>query len=573
MASGLLLYLLTGAHSIVTGDNPEFVGAAASLGVPHAPGYPLLTLIGHVFTWLPLGSTVFRLTILAALLSTATIGLVYATALRVTSSDLASFGAAVALAGTPVFWRWSIQFEVFSLNNFLAALVLYLLVRWKDEPRRDSMLIGAAFAFGLGLANQQTIALLVPAVLWVLWLNRRQLKRRPSTVALAAGALIVGVLPYLYVPLAASRHPLINFDDVHSASDFWRLIGRGDYGGLQLAGSSNTGSPFGRMWYLALASGLVGVLAVLGVARARRRSPWFLWFVAAGFGVAGVLFMFPANINPSPLHLRYVIERFFLLPIVIIAPLAAFGVVQLAGWGAARIGERRAALAATGLVAVLAVAGVAANYQDNDLRSDTVTAHYAEDILASLKPNAVLFVTGDESDIPLLWAQAAENLRPDVTVLVSPLLPADWYLRNIEARGELAVPSTVTVLILIQANPSRPFAAIGDLPDKSIDGQYYLYRDGLVNDLIPQAQDIAVSQLASDNQNQLEKYRIPKHRDIKARSFEKTILDAYASIPYAVGQQYDQGGQASAAITWYEKALDIDPDLPKVREALDKLQK
>ena len=48
-----LLYAMTMCRAVYWYDSAEFAAHAASLGVPHPPGYPLYTLIAHAFTWLP----------------------------------------------------------------------------------------------------------------------------------------------------------------------------------------------------------------------------------------------------------------------------------------------------------------------------------------------------------------------------------------------------------------------------------------------------------------------------------------------------------------------------------------
>ena len=44
------LYLRTAARDIVFGDSPELTGAAITLGVAHPPGYPLWTMLAHIFS-------------------------------------------------------------------------------------------------------------------------------------------------------------------------------------------------------------------------------------------------------------------------------------------------------------------------------------------------------------------------------------------------------------------------------------------------------------------------------------------------------------------------------------------
>ena len=44
----------------VVGDTSELITAAITLGVVHAPGYPLFTVLGHLFSVVPVGPLPFR---------------------------------------------------------------------------------------------------------------------------------------------------------------------------------------------------------------------------------------------------------------------------------------------------------------------------------------------------------------------------------------------------------------------------------------------------------------------------------------------------------------------------------
>src|SRR5437773_9061788 len=59
-----ILYFLTAARDIVVGDSPELTMAAVTLGVAHPPGYPSFTMLGHLFSLLPLGPIPFRINLL-----------------------------------------------------------------------------------------------------------------------------------------------------------------------------------------------------------------------------------------------------------------------------------------------------------------------------------------------------------------------------------------------------------------------------------------------------------------------------------------------------------------------------
>src|SRR2546430_16752282 len=94
-----ILYFLTAARDIVVGDSPELIMAAVTLGVAHAPGYPLFTMVGHLFSLLPLGPIPLRVNLLSVACDALAIGIIYLSALRMTRSQLAAAVAALLLAG------------------------------------------------------------------------------------------------------------------------------------------------------------------------------------------------------------------------------------------------------------------------------------------------------------------------------------------------------------------------------------------------------------------------------------------------------------------------------------------
>ncbi|HUT25159.1 MAG TPA: DUF2723 domain-containing protein, partial [Sumerlaeia bacterium] len=53
MAVGLVLYTRTLAPTVTAEDSGELIAAAHCLGVPHPPGYPTFTVVGHLFSRLP----------------------------------------------------------------------------------------------------------------------------------------------------------------------------------------------------------------------------------------------------------------------------------------------------------------------------------------------------------------------------------------------------------------------------------------------------------------------------------------------------------------------------------------
>lgn len=61
------IYLMTLAPTVWFIDSGELAAVATTLGIAHPTGYPLFTIIGHIFSLLPIGSEeVYRLNLMSA---------------------------------------------------------------------------------------------------------------------------------------------------------------------------------------------------------------------------------------------------------------------------------------------------------------------------------------------------------------------------------------------------------------------------------------------------------------------------------------------------------------------------
>lgn len=141
------------------GDTPELITVAVTLGVAHPPGYPLFTMLGHLFSLLPIGPLPFRVNLLAVVCDALTVAVVYFTALRLTTERIAAALAAIVLAVNLTFWAWALEAKVFPFNNLLAALLIYFLVRWHAQPERAGQIDPAKLICQSESLNLSAIAL------------------------------------------------------------------------------------------------------------------------------------------------------------------------------------------------------------------------------------------------------------------------------------------------------------------------------------------------------------------------------------------------------------------------------
>src|SRR5262249_17586173 len=144
---------------------------------------------------------------------------------------------------------------------------------------------------------------------------------------IAVGALVAGLLPYVYLPIAASSHPALNWGDPTTLSRFYAVILRKDYGSARLVAGGKTGSVGENLQLLftVLAKGFVFVgllLACAGLWWAWRRRRAEGTALALAFLVAGPIFMMYARPSYEVALSKGVYARFFILPSIPLAVLA-----------------------------------------------------------------------------------------------------------------------------------------------------------------------------------------------------------------------------------------------------------
>ncbi len=285
----MAIYLPTLSPSVVLDDGGEFQMVSAVLGVPHPTGYPLLMLLGWLFSRLPVGGDVaFRVTLLSTVSTAAAMALLYMLVRESGGRRLAAVAAALTAAAAPRVWMHAAAAEVYGLAAALGLLGLWLLLRWESGK---TPLWAVALAFGFALTHHISLRLLGPAVLLFILAAQPRLVLQPRRWLPALACLLLPLALYLYVPLRAAYYTgqpelagrVLGFRKVVAAGYVTpHYFGEGTLGVILATGYSNLFFNTGGNWPKALAdyARLTGQqfpivalpLIVLGaIALARRR--------------------------------------------------------------------------------------------------------------------------------------------------------------------------------------------------------------------------------------------------------------------------------------------------------------
>jgi len=405
-ALGLGLYVYTLAPTVLPSNSGEFQFVADILGIAHPPGYPLFTMLGKLFTLIPVGDVAYRVNLMSAFFAALTLALVSRTVRRATDSAWGGVAGALALGTSTTFWAQATTANTRSLTAFFTALALFALVSYAKK-RKEVYLILIALAFGLGITHHGSLVFLIlPFIVFLLVTDISLFTRlRPLLKPLLAFLLSLSVL--LYLPIRGILGTAFGPPDIATPVGFLNhVLARGFRGDMFYFASS--GLLLERFAVLTnildfqfglglLVAAALGALIMLG-------KNWRLLLLCGGtIAVQAVITI----TYRAPETVEYLIPAYVPLAIII-----GYGAAVLSRWS--RFKALNACLVA--LVMLLGVIHLANRYPSFAwLSEDRSARQYAESVLSSAPPDALLLANWHWAT-PLWYLQYSEGVRPDVEV-------------------------------------------------------------------------------------------------------------------------------------------------------------
>ncbi len=483
----LALYYMTLAPSITWEhdgvDSGDLVATIHTLGIAHPPGYPLYVLLGKVFTFLPVGEVAYRVNLMSALFAAISVPLAYSTMLLLqpdaadkVNNTIAAAAAAFLLAFSHTFWSQAIIAEVYSLNAFFVALIVYLATLFRFTGK-DKLLWMLFLTLGLSLGNHLSVLLFLPGMLFLILRSGRP---KLSTCLAMAGFLLLGLSIYLYLPLRAAQSPPINWGDPDTWSRFWWTVSGSIYREYALA------LPLvylpGRIvsWMSMLAQQFTWpglALGLLGI--------WDFWDYERDYLVfsltsfAGVV-TYALTYNTTDSYV-YLIPSYLLFTLWIARGVSFLLSETLYPWLRKKRGlssSRPHLLSLVGLpLLLLPMFLVYSSYPLLDLSDDRAAYNYAALVFAGVPSEALIIADTDAHIFSLWYFRYVVATESEVVVLAKGLIQYQWYRENLSwHHPQMIVPSSdegpyTLLFALIDANlPYHPIYLTD--PDDEILARY-----------------------------------------------------------------------------------------------------
>jgi hypothetical protein len=256
VVAGVLFTTL--APSLDKIDSGELAAVQYTGGVAHPTGYPLFTLVGWLFSRLPIGTPIWRLNLLSLLFVAGGAFLFMQATYRFllvpifqpktkqvgdnsakqkkkvaqqpvqiavpkTPALIASVIAGVALAFSRTFWEQGTSIEVYSLHVLLLGLLLFMLAKaWAAPAGALKPWLGVAVSLALAFGNHLTTVVTLPAIAVLFFAKHKFTLPAFKTLGwMLAVFFPLLICLYAWLPLRSGTSPAMNWGSTDGWDFFW----------------------------------------------------------------------------------------------------------------------------------------------------------------------------------------------------------------------------------------------------------------------------------------------------------------------------------------------------------------
>lgn len=448
----LAVYAYTANPSIDVIDAGELTTVACTLGIAHPTGYPLFSMIGWIFTHLPIPlRMVYKANLMASFFCAAGIFFFFrflvfflggfslrradakpAAPSRKNETDnrraviIPAICGTLILAFSKTYWAQATSVEVYSLHMAFVMMLLFIFTKaissGAGERPQGRFWYFFGYVLGLAFCNHMTTIMLAPAFLWAYFYTHRFGWNSWKKLFTLAPFFIFALTAYLFLPIRASEHPVMNWGDPSTFERFILHVRAQQYHFLMFASTKTTIIQVQRFFESLPANFLYFplIFALLGIWKLWKSNKAVLLFQAlAFFGCLG----YAVNYN------IYDIDSYFLIAYIAVGIWATAGIAFLLSY-------LRWRTYVVGTICVLVcLLPLVFNYQYENENDFYLVEQYVDDLFSSVEPGGIVFTTQfDYFESGTNYIQRVENKRKDIIVLGQKLLDFPWYYSQLAER-------------------------------------------------------------------------------------------------------------------------------------------
>jgi len=548
-------------------DAGEMATVIHTLSVAHPPGYPLYTLIGKIFVLLiPFGNVAYRLNLMSGIFSVLTAIILFRIITKVNETRMRGGNlsalipksflifSAVIFAFSYLQWYLSLVSEMYTLNTFFSALLIYLSFLYVLNKKPSTRYV-FAFLYGLSLGNRMDLLLLAPGFIYLFWKTRPANKINVTLLIF----FLLGLSIYLYLPIRSAQSPVIDWNHTANLNNLWSTLTRKTHGGtldLISAGYAKGENfiPDMLFYFRHLFEGFayIGpILGIIGLVFLWRNNRMFfittlLWFICSG-----PLFIYLGNMPPNT-HALAVLEAHFLLPNVIFFIWIVIGLIIVAG---------KYRYSGYVIVIGLILVNLQSNYNDLNKRTNFFAYDYANNVSKSMEKDSIVVLKEDVQLFSMWHEQKVKNKRKDISIIAQGLAGSKWFQKANSEIYLTRLDTTENWQEFLSRNNRQVYVS-GDVEINNLPGYNFLLC-GLVSKITNENPPYPPS-VKGENKliNNIYHYRGRFDYDAYKEFFTPDLIEEYAKAYHKLGYYCMVNNNYDCAIKSFRNALAFKSNFP-----------
>ena len=418
------VYLLTMMPDLGFTDSGELATVAHTLGIAHPTGYPLYTILAHVWSLLSPFSTVVDLNLFAVITTSLSISIfsllldevLHFTNLELEYKGIISSSTALTFAFGSTIWSQATTLEVYSLQLLLFMVTIYLFIKAMKHGGMSNYMLMWAFILGISFTNHGTTILLAPAMIVGYFLDWKTGKFRFTNDAMRGILTLIplfigGLLFWIYLPIRSAQGPIVNWGEVHRSWDAfsYHAFGKQYQVWMFNAGTAKENLPTYWSSLIDMTAWILLIPTLFGL--------YHSWKVNRSLCIFGILLIF-GNLVYALNYGIHDIETYFISGFIGIFLFIAFGLYGLL----------KNRMQYHYVLLFLPFINLGLNYTENDKHDDRSVSSYISLMIDPLPKHSVIISSQwDYLCSGFLYKQIVEGYRPDIIMLEKELLRRTWY--------------------------------------------------------------------------------------------------------------------------------------------------
>lgn len=435
----LAAYILTLAPDVYFIDSGELAAALVQFNICHPTGYPLFTILGKIFTAIPLENKIYLVNLFTAIVSAASIFVFFYFCEYVISNyfrtklsqlyiNIISAASALIIAFNYTSWDTSNSVEVYSLHKLFLSLLLLIFVKaiHPKNSGKDVLWLLFAFVLGLSFSNHMTTLFMSAGCIVYYFAEYRFTKSSFRRLLIMAVPFILGLSVYLVMYIRADK-AYMSWGLPDNFERFYRHVSGKQFSVWMFSSLDTTVKQFKHFLeifptefvYIPL------LFAFIGLIKSFVTNKKFFWFT---------VLLFAFNVAYAINYDIYDIDSYFLLSFIVTALWAGVGIMTTIEYITGKTTDKRnAAYALVVISIVLPLILLVFNYKKNDESKNYFVSDYTHNIYNSCRQNSILISSQwDFCVAPSWYYQYVKGERPDLIILDKELMKREWYIPMIE---------------------------------------------------------------------------------------------------------------------------------------------